>query len=81
MVSFFILQTMRKVSIPSFETAELLSNHGLCIEELLELLEQYHSKKCQPELPDRWKQFIFRSIELETPEVRAMLDFLNVKPL
>lgn len=72
---------MREISIPSFETAELLSNHGLCIEELLELLKQYQAEKSQPELPDRWKQFVTKDIKLETPEIRAMLDFLDIKAL
>ena len=72
---------MRKVSIPSFETAELLSNHGLCIEELLELLKQYQNEKSQPELPDRWQRFITKDMKLETPEIRAILDFLDIRAL
>ena len=72
---------MRKVSILSFETTELLSNHGLSIEDLLELLKQYQNQKKQPELPNRWKHFITQDIKLKTPEVRAMLDFLDIKAL
>lgn len=72
---------MRETSIPSFETAELLSYHGLCIEELPGLLKQYQAQKIQPELPGRWKQFVTKDIKLETPEIRAMLDFLDIKAL
>ena len=72
---------MRKISIPSFEIAELLSNHGLCIEELLELLKQYQNQENEPELPDRWKLFITQDIKLEISEIQAMLDFLNIKAL
>ena len=72
---------MRKFSIPSFETIELLSNHGLCIEDLFDLLKNYQTQKSQPELLGRWKQFISRDIKLETPEIRAILYFLDIKPL
>ena len=72
---------MRKFSIPSFETIELLSNHGLCVEDLFDLLKNYQTQKKQPELLSRWKQFITEDIQLDTPEIRAMLDFLGIKAL
>ena len=72
---------MHKFSIPSFETIELLSNHGLCIEDLFDLLKNYQRQKSQPELLGRWKQFISQDIKLDTPEIRAILDFLDIKPL
>ena len=73
------------VTPPSVPVAELLSNHGLCMEELVQLLQRHQKLKNHPVLPDHWKQFVegglFGRYEPKLGEVRAMLAFLNIEPL
>ena len=66
---------------PSVPVAELLSNHGLCVEELIQLLERHQRLKSHPVLPKHWQRFVYGQHEPALGEVRAMLAFLNIEPL